>query len=56
MTHVIKKLDEFKTKQVILQKQGGGGVEGSIFKIVKTMNASIRWAKKLWARDWYYSD
>ena len=55
MTHVIKKLDEFKTKQVILQKQGGG-VEGSIFKIVKTMNASIRWAKKLWARDWYYSD
>ena len=48
--HVIKKSDESKTKQVILQKWGGGSmVEGSPFKTAKTMNASIRWAKKLLA-------
>ena len=46
--HVIKKSDESKTKQVILQKWGSM-VEGSPFKTAKTMNASIRWAKKLLA-------
>ena len=45
----MKKLDEFKVRWIILQKQKGE----STSRIAETVSISTRWIKKIWARYKY---